>query len=221
MVDATIVNSDAMKRAQRAVLRVGGGRGFVVERRRHTGSGVERIVITAAHCLRELPPPGFADEYLYRGLLGPLRGKRTVWAECLFVDPVADIAVLGSPDNQMLSNQAAAYDRLIDGMEALQVTEAPAQGERLLMSGDAKIRVPTPGSGGAYVLSLGGRVLEGIVSRSARWLSFRSVDPIKAGMSGSPILSPTGEAIGLISTSDMGPPLLDCLPAHILRALIR
>ena len=30
-----------------------------------------------------------------------------VWAECLFADPVADIAVLGVPDEQYLSSEAA------------------------------------------------------------------------------------------------------------------
>ena len=36
----------------------------------------------------------------------------TVWAEWLFVDPVADIAALGTPDSQALSDQAVAYDEL-------------------------------------------------------------------------------------------------------------
>ena len=142
MVDATIVNSDAMKRAQRAVLRVGGGRGFVVERRRHTGSGVERIVITAAHCLRELPPPGFADEYLYRGLLGPLRGKRTVWAECLFVDPVSDLAVLGTPDNQELPDEADAYEALVENATPLSIGSLTFSRKRLPLRDGTKISGP-------------------------------------------------------------------------------
>jgi hypothetical protein len=96
----------------RAVLRVGDGRGFVVERRGYLGHP-ERIVITAAHCLPRLPPPyehllqlptphpaRYLEEETYPRILGPLgRKKLTVWAACLFADPIADIAVLGQPDN--------------------------------------------------------------------------------------------------------------------------
>jgi hypothetical protein len=92
----------------------------------------------------------YTEELTYRALLGPLGGKRTVWAECLFVDPTADIAVLGQPDNQALSGQADAYDSLLASMEVLRVADAPAQGEKLLAYGDVKIRRPTPGKGSAY-----------------------------------------------------------------------
>jgi hypothetical protein len=36
-----------------------------------------------------------------------------VCAECLFVDPVADIALLGPPDSQDLGEQHEAYERMI------------------------------------------------------------------------------------------------------------
>ena len=38
----------------------------------------------------------------YQRLLGELSGEPTVWAECLFADPISDVAVLGPPDNQEL-----------------------------------------------------------------------------------------------------------------------
>jgi hypothetical protein len=98
------------------VLRVGGGRGFVVNCRRPLGS-IERLVVTAAHCLpRKLPPPHpgrYLEEATYHRLLGPIGGKCTVWAECRFVDPIADIAVLGQPDSQELADEAEAYDALV------------------------------------------------------------------------------------------------------------
>jgi hypothetical protein len=65
-------------------------------------------------------------------VLGPLGGKRTVWARCLFVDPMADIAVLGEPDSQELYKEATAYDDLIGDMTALTVADAPAMGFRRL-----------------------------------------------------------------------------------------
>jgi hypothetical protein len=83
-------------------VRVGDGHGFVVE-----GQYDRRFVLTAAHCLPHLPPPaGLLDleETTYRALLGPFKASDaacTVWAECLFADPFADIAVLGEPDTAM------------------------------------------------------------------------------------------------------------------------
>ncbi len=137
------------------VLRVGDGRGFVVVRRGYRNHE-ERIVITAAHCLaysrlangtEGLPPshPGrYLEEETYRDLLGLLEAKPTVWAKCLFVDPIADIAVLGQPDNQDLSEYADAYDALMDSATTLPVADAPAQGTEMLTFGDYRVENPTP-----------------------------------------------------------------------------
>lgn len=54
---------------KRAVIRVGDGRGFIVEH------GHDRLVITAAHCLPEFPPchgASFLEERTYGNLLGLL-----------------------------------------------------------------------------------------------------------------------------------------------------
>jgi hypothetical protein len=85
-----------IERLKSGVITVGHGRGFVVE-----GAG-ERLVITAAHCLPSLPPalPAFGLEARTFGPLLARRGEEPrAWAVCRFVDPIADIAVLGSPDN--------------------------------------------------------------------------------------------------------------------------
>jgi hypothetical protein len=69
--------------APNVLLHVGDGRRFVVDER----------VITAAHCLPHQPPAHGAlglEERTYQNLLGPL-GERTVWAELLFADPIADL----------------------------------------------------------------------------------------------------------------------------------
>jgi hypothetical protein len=104
----------------KSLLAVGDGRGFVVEDSTHG----RRYVITAAHCLPRLPTGfsiGDTHERTYVNLLGPLGGERAVSAECLFVDPVADIAVLGSPDGQMRYEEARAYEALTEDLDALQV----------------------------------------------------------------------------------------------------
>src|SRR5215467_14301412 len=78
------------------VITAGSGRGFVVE-----GAG-ESVVITAAHCLPFLPPTQSffrPEERTYGPLLAPLGNEPRAWAVCRFVDPIADIAVLGSPHN--------------------------------------------------------------------------------------------------------------------------
>src|SRR5580765_2407384 len=78
------------------IVTAGSGRGFVVE------SAGERLVITAAHCLPFLPPAQSffgSKERTYGPLLSPLGDQPLAWAACRFVDPIADIAVLGSPGN--------------------------------------------------------------------------------------------------------------------------
>ena len=93
------------------VIQVGDGRGFVV------ATDYTCYVITAAHCLGKLPEAYPAREYFeatQRDFLGPLGGPREVWAECLFIDPVADIAVFGTPETQELYRQALAYEELTE-----------------------------------------------------------------------------------------------------------
>lgn len=95
-----------LREVSRAVLAVGeeGGRGFVIKVHDKT-----RYVITAALCLPNLPrPQPQADDTRTWPVLAPLGEQPTVIAECLCVDPVADIAVLGPPDAQELFKQWGA-----------------------------------------------------------------------------------------------------------------
>ena len=113
----------------KAVVRVGQGRGFVVEHDH------KRVVITASHCLpvdsdgRLILPPSHLGRYVhentYSKLLGPLGGEPTVWVECCFVDPVSDIAVLGGPDDQALSEEADAYEEFVGSAVRLKIVDAP------------------------------------------------------------------------------------------------
>lgn len=158
------------------IVRVGDGRGFVVEGTRG------RYVITAAHCLPELPPADYLDEFTYRSLLGPMGGECEVWAVCLFADPVADIAVLGPVDNQRLGKQADVYEALVDEAVPLSIADAPLEGP-------------------AWLWSLDGRWFPCRVQRLAGgplWL-FEANDGIRGGMSGSPVRDEDGRAIGVVS----------------------
>jgi hypothetical protein len=214
-----------------AVLRVGDGRGFVVGCRHHFGF-VERIVITAAHCLEAaklangtqgLPPCHPArhlPEQTYPSLLGPLGTEPTVWAACLFVDPIADIAVVGQPDNQALSDKAEAYDQLVDDMEALVIADAPVQGVEVKTFLDDQIKTPTPGKGPARVLSLDGHWLDGRGSRRGGTLAFEPEELFVGGMSGSPILDASGAAIAVVSCDFRNPVIVDCLSACLVRDIL-
>src|SRR5215831_14238288 len=118
--------------AGNAVIRVGDGRGFIVKDagRARLGWRDERVVITAAHCLPFFPPCHAASdlsERTYKTLLGPLGQESTVWAECLFVDPIGDIAVLGKPDGQELFEQCDAYEALVMAIRPLRIADAPKE----------------------------------------------------------------------------------------------
>jgi hypothetical protein len=97
---------------------------------------VECVVITAAHCLPFFPPC-HAFSYLHRtyeALPGPLRQEPTVWAECLFVDPVAYIAVLGEPDGQEFFEQWNAFEAFVMAITPLRITDAPKEARAQLLS---------------------------------------------------------------------------------------
>ena len=192
---------------QRAVLRVGDGRGFVVDSHNSNG-GPERIVITAAHCLPSFPPCAPAaclEEYTYRDLLGPLDASPAVWAECLFVDPRADVAVLGQSDNQDLDERAEAYNRLMKDMAAFPVAAAPAQGRK---------------NGAGYVLTLDGEWKQGRATLSALRPSVISSPACRVRPS-----CRGGRSHRRASTGSEGsiavlqPVLLDCLPAWLTKRL--
>ena len=56
-----------------------------------------------------------------------------MWATCLFADPIADIAVLGQPDNQALSDAAGTAIGIVSvgrrdlHKASLQKADAPKQ----------------------------------------------------------------------------------------------
>jgi hypothetical protein len=98
-----------LEEAKLAIVRVGAGRGFVVKAR------CGRLIITAAHCLPELPPAmsfSLLEERTYGNLLGDIEAQPTIAAECLFADPVSDVALLGEPDGQAVPETWDAYDKL-------------------------------------------------------------------------------------------------------------
>jgi hypothetical protein len=164
------------------VITVGHGRGFVIE-----GAG-ERLVITAAHCLPSLPPalPSFGLEARTYGPLLALRGgEPRVWAVCRFVDPIADIAVLGLPDNP----HADDYQALMRTATTLSIGEHPG-------------RHPVNFWAPARLLSLDGRWFSCTIRHfgGPLWIT-HAAERVHGGMSGSPIVAEAGTAIGVVCTT--------------------
>lgn len=165
-----------------AIIRVGKGRGFFVDGRRG------RYVITAMHCLPELPPAhgaSYVGERTFGKLLGVLHGRPEIACECLFVDLVADLAVLGAPDAMYFGSEWEAYENFAGDADALQIGTAN-DGIRRVYS-----------LSGEWVL-----LADGVV---------------KSGMSGSPIVNDEGKATGAISTGGFNPVLMDDLPSRLVR----
>ena len=190
---ATDITDDVLRAA---VVQVGEGRGFVMEvEKRLLDSGTEvrccdRVIVTAAHCLPKVPQACsfmFDDERTERDLIGPLGAARSVWAQLLFVDPIADLAVLGQADSQQLPGRAEAYDAFVDRVEPFVLGSLPE------------------GNAAVSVLSLDGRWISGRADQIVGRLYLILEEHIVAGMSGSPILDHQGAAIGVVSNTTEGP----------------
>jgi hypothetical protein len=220
-------NEKTESRLRRAIVKVGDGRGFMVEVNHPILKVREPVIITAAHCLPHFPPAlgliSYLEERTYRALLGPLGAEQTVWAECLFADPIADIAVLGSPDGQDLYDEAAAYTEFMASMKPFVIGDAPKQGREFVQPKLPNAIVATgfwmdtPGKGPARLLSLDGQWIDVSVTRRGPHLSVDQNELVVGGMSGSPIVLPDGRAIGLISSRWHNPVTKESLPARFLR----
>ncbi len=202
--------STSLDDVKTAVIRVGEGRGFIVQ-------GTEdRFVITAAHCLPRIPPCcsfSHSEERMFQNLLGKLGQEPNVWAECLFLDPIADIAVLGTPDDQAFSEQADSYRGLVEPPPALSISDAPEDSP-------------------AFLLSLVNDLMPCIVRHlnGPLWIS-DATPGIEGGMSGSPIFLADGSVIGVCCVGGgdgdraieggPNPHLAYHLPGWLIRQLMR
>jgi hypothetical protein len=216
ITEASAARELAVAMAQRtkaAVITVGDGRGFVIAR----GSG--RLVITAAHCLTTddnelLPIPctgaSFYEERTFKELLASLGSSPSVWAECLFADPIADLAVLGPP-NEAWPDEATAYDALTKAATPIKIADT---------------------TGAGFMLSLDGRwfgcTVEHVPNLFGAALFLTDLaEAIQGGMSGSPIISAAGAAIGVIGTASdrtdaqVGARLAHHLPGWLLAPVRR
>jgi hypothetical protein len=121
------------------------------------------------------------QETTYANPLAPLGEKPTVWAQCLFFDPVADVAVLGEPDNQELSDEWDNYYALVEERSPFAIA-APESGKEYMLALDGVTWKPTTLE---LHMTFGGNAL--------------SSGETLGGQSGSPILNAKGHAVALVS----------------------
>ena len=220
------------ERAAQSVVRVDGGRGFVV------GGG---YVITAAHCLPTVPPPHLArylQESTYPKLLGPLGKRPKVWAACAFVDTMADIAVLGSPDNQALTDEAEEYDALVEELPAMPLAVPPfcERHEEIRLATAFMAKLPpdeyverlrqerASRAWRAWLLALDGHWFDCAAAYTTPYLAITNGDErVVSDMAGSPVVTADGAALALVSTGSnrlVCPGLIDNLPGWLLDATL-
>jgi hypothetical protein len=210
-LEPTAEEKRVLAAASNAIVKVGVGRGFVVA----SGAG-DRFVITAAQCLRHLPPvaASHAKQRTYPALLGPLDdGKTPVAAECLFVDPIADIAVLGGPDSEVLSKDAADFEAFIAAHAVLPMTRTPLRAHR-----------SAPG----WLMTAAGEwkrcILTGCGPRDQTALTIAVVGPppgYAPATSGSPLLDAAGRVVGVVSLGEvLNPTLPTRLPLAVVHQIV-
>ena len=138
-----------------AVVKVGDGRGFIVDRE----GG--RLIVTAAHCLPQLPachPARNLGDCTY--LVGALDAEPTIYAECLFAEAIADLAILGTPEDQAL-----AYEKFVMACASVFTIGPTRHLEPLLMLSLEGEWVPydpsaiRPGMSGSPVVTMGSRAI--------------------------------------------------------------
>jgi hypothetical protein len=196
-----------------AVLRTDtGGRAFILkgQRRNH--------VLTAAHCLPNIPPAHpwrNLDESTFQDFLSPLSGGPKVWAECLFCDVIMDLAVLWESSGQDLDEECEAFNPFIDDCPVLEMSTWQWKRPVYKLGEEYKPAEMQPG----FVLSLENEWLPCTLGGRETSISIEEQGIIKSGMSGSPILDANGKAIGLISTGSINPYLFATLPRWILSDL--
>ena len=123
----------------------------------------------------------------------------SIWAECRFVDPVTDLAVIGRPDVR------SAWDNVIEMVQPLELdTRRPTRGWVLSLDRQwVPCTIQITRHGGLMVKALAGG--------------------IQGGMSGSPILSDNGRVVGVVSITGNWPQahLPSALPRWLARQLMR
>lgn len=149
------------------------------------------LILTAAHCV-EFTCVGYmalGDYYIeeIETSSGILK------AAPLAVEPVKDIAVLGPPDEQAFCEEAEAYEEWHKNIEPIPLCFRQYERFQKL---------------DAYIFTHEGTWIKGKATHCGEDKSafvFDSIDPVKGGTSGGPIVNEYGELLGVVSTGSETP----------------
>ncbi len=179
------VVSRAKKIVEKATVRLPqrGGQGVLVAARDEPG-----FVITAAHCIEHYNSGGMT---LNDFCLEPAQthGGEELVLSVYAVEPVSDIAVLGMPDTQALSNDSDAFEAFCERTQPVPVsTDEP----ELFEAGKFPV----------HVLTHHGTWLEGTATLYGKNGPTLSIDDcsIESGSSGGPIITDQGQLVAIVST---------------------
>ena len=154
----------------------------------------------------------------YHLLIGLLGAKPNITASCYFADPVADITVLGAPDNQSLGDECGQYEAFVEALPPFDVAPPPLPACALRAIRDQPAAFPSVEVAfPAHLLSLDRAWLDVVAIRAPRFGP--SPKLTVNGMSGSPLISTTGAAIGVVSTNNIAACLVNGLPGWLVREL--
>jgi hypothetical protein len=142
---------------------------------------------------------------------------------------VADIAVLGSLGDQTFADKAKDYEALVEAAMPMPIGSLALERKRVTLPDRTRILGPPRAESDAWLLSLDGQRFACRVRSVGRGLWIEgAAEPIRGGMSGSPVIAPGGVAIGVVSTADGGgrqggpnPELAAHLPGWALRDVRR
>jgi hypothetical protein len=152
------------------------------------GQGVlvnNNLIITAAHCINfscegEM---AFGNDFMEE----IKTGERKLKVAPLAVEPVSDIAVLGSLDNQSFSKEAEDFERFCEHTKPVPL----CQNDFVLFQ---KFRVHIYTHKGTWVTGSATQTHE-----DAQKLGVEADEQIEDGTSGGPIINDSGELVGIVS----------------------
>ncbi len=157
-----------------------GGRGVLV-------SG--NLIITAAHCIYFETEGRMALDDYYIEAIKTVHGRLKVAP--VAIEPVSDVAVLGSLDNQEFTEEADQFEMFCENTKPVP-----------LCLNDFELFQSFP----VHIYTHRGTWVAGSAvqtRRDAKKLSIEAGQQIRRGTSGSPIINESGELVGIVSYFDV------------------